>query len=103
MWPLPFSHVTTEKRLTFNPSSFKFAPVLSTPLSDCKPLEFAIEKYDNQFLFRTVEGITPIPDPNFQTISVVRVTVTGGVNGENECSNYPRLSDSPSVYEHCEF
>ncbi|XP_037046108.1 beta-hexosaminidase subunit alpha-like isoform X1 [Bradysia coprophila] len=99
VWPLPFAQVTTEKQLTFDPQSFKFATVLSTDISNCDPLEFAIAKYNNQFLFRTVEGITPIPDPNFKIISVVNVNITGGVTGENECLNYPRLSDNPSVYE----
>lgn len=103
MWPLPLSQVTTDIRLTFNPQSFKFTPVLSSALADCKPLEFAFKKYNNQFLFKTIEGITPIPDPNFQLISEVIVTVTGGNSGENECSNYPRLSDNPSVYENCMF
>ncbi len=75
---------------------------MSTDLKDCKPLEFAIQKYNNEFLFQTVEGITPIPDPNFTIVSVVNVTVTGGVDNENECLNYPKLSDNPAVYENCE-
>lgn len=103
MWPLPFSQQTTDKQLTFDPQSFKFLPILSSDLKDCKPLEFAVEKYNKEFLFKTVEGITPIPDPRFQVISVVNVTVTGGTNGQNECQNYPKLSDNPSAYESCKF
>lgn len=103
MWPLPFSHVTTDTQLTFDPQSFKFVPVLSANLKDCRPLEFAIEKYNTKFLFKTIDGITPIADSKFQVISEVNITVTGGVSGENECLNYPRLSDNPSVYEKCMF
>lgn len=103
VWPLPYSQETTGNTFTFDPQSFKFIPVLSSALKDCPPLEFAIQKYSKQFLFKTVERIKPIPDPNFQTISEVTITITGGVNGDNECLNYPRLSDNPSVYEHCTF
>lgn len=103
MWPLPFSQVTTNSQLTFDPQSFKFVPVISSALKDCRPLEFAIEKYNNQFLFKTIEGVTPIPDPNVRLISEVYINITGGVSGENECLNYPRLSDNPSVYENCKF
>lgn len=98
MWPLPFKQNTTDIRLTFDPKSFKFNPVVSVGIENCEPLAFAIQKYNNAFLFKTVEGVTPIPDPGSKLISEVTITIKGL---ETECRNYPRLSDNPSVYESC--
>jgi hypothetical protein len=67
---------------------------------NCPPLDFALEKYNKEFLFPVFDEINPIPDPIFTTIPKVDVKIMGDNGGQTECNNHPRLSDDPS-YEHC--
>lgn len=91
-WPQPFSHISTPIRLSLDPSTFKFETSLIT--EKCDPLEFAVQKYNKEFLFYTPAGLSTVPDPAYDVLSSVTVTINPSEGGNSECANYPKLDEN---------
>lgn len=91
---------STATVLSFNPATFRIVPLVLNS-EQCDPLDFAVSKYNNDFLFATIEGIPGVPDPEVGLISELRVLVVGDASGNTECQNFPRFSDDIDVYERC--
>lgn len=100
-WPWPQTLSSTNVTLSFDPANFRI--VLDVPDSEkCDPLDFAVSKYNNAFLFPAMGGFAGVPDPGSVLVPELRVTLLGDVSGNTECQNHPRLSEEDfNTYEHC--
>lgn len=67
----------------------------------CDPLDFAVSKYNNGFIFATVEGFPGSRDPAVPLVTQLTVSITGDPLGNTECQNHPRMSEDLKIYEHC--
>jgi hypothetical protein len=90
---------TSNTSLSFNPSTFRIVVDVADS-EKCDPLDFAVSKYNNDFLFATIEGFPGVPDVALELVPQLRVLVVGNGNSDTECQNHPRLSND-SQYEHC--
>lgn len=96
-WPLPKNWRESTSLVTVDAFLFHFVVQVANNTGPCEPLTYALEKYDNAFLFPTPLTVT---DPNYPILAQARVVITGNAE-TNECANYPRLSED-SNYEHYE-
>lgn len=96
-WPLPFSWTSNDQLVTFNRSSFKITKSFSFA---CEPIDFAIQKYNSSFLFPVYGNGQSSPDPRLPVLTELVIELSSNEN-ENECSQYPKLSNDPGTHEAC--
>ncbi|CAL8126406.1 unnamed protein product [Orchesella dallaii] len=95
-WPLPFSWTSIEKLVTFDPATFK---IVKNFTGTCEPIDFAIQKYNQSFLFPVYGNGNSSPDPSLPVVAELVVTLSDNEQ-QNECLQYPKLSDDPETHEH---
>ncbi|CAL8126408.1 unnamed protein product [Orchesella dallaii] len=95
-WPLPFSWTSTEQLVTFDTATFR---IVKNFTGTCEPIDFAIQKYNQGFLFPVYGNGNSSSDPSLPVVAELVVTLSDNEQ-QNECLQYPKLSDDPETHEH---